>query len=54
MINNKKWILYNNVQRKRTWKLANERAEFMAKANLYPCIPPNKKLYPTKQKLVFV
>jgi len=26
----------NPVQRKRTWKLTDERAAFMAKANLYP------------------
>ncbi|XP_026830138.1 histone-lysine N-methyltransferase SETMAR-like [Ooceraea biroi] len=31
-----KWILYNNVQRKRTWKKAGEGAEPVAKAGLHP------------------
>ncbi|XP_025263217.1 histone-lysine N-methyltransferase SETMAR-like [Camponotus floridanus] len=31
-----KWILYNNVQRKRTWKKAAEGAEPVAKAGLHP------------------
>lgn len=31
-----KWILYNNVQRKRTWKQTNECAGPMAKDNLHP------------------
>lgn len=33
---NEKWILYNNVQRKRTWKKAAEGAEPVAKAGLHP------------------
>lgn len=31
-----KWILYNNIQRKRTWKQANEHGEPMEKTNLHP------------------
>ena len=31
-----KWILYNNVQRKRNWKKAGEGAEPVAKAGLHP------------------
>lgn len=31
-----KWILYNNVQRKRTWKQAGESAEPVARAGLHP------------------
>lgn len=31
-----KWILYNNVQRKRTWKQAHEGAEPMSKGGLHP------------------
>ncbi|CAK9820034.1 Histone-lysine N-methyltransferase SETMAR [Anthophora quadrimaculata] len=31
-----KWILYSNVQRKRTWKQAGENAEPVAKAGLHP------------------
>ncbi|XP_017791461.1 PREDICTED: histone-lysine N-methyltransferase SETMAR-like [Habropoda laboriosa] len=31
-----KWILYNNFQRKRTWKMSNERSDPMAKSNLHP------------------
>lgn len=31
-----KWILYNNVQRKRSWKLSGEGAEPISKAGLHP------------------
>lgn len=31
-----KWVLYNNVQRKRTWKQTGEKAEPVAKAGLHP------------------
>ena len=31
-----KWILYNNVQRKRNWKRAGEGAKPVAKAGLHP------------------
>lgn len=31
-----KWILYNNVVRKRTWKEAGENAEIIAKSGLHP------------------
>ncbi|XP_055711489.1 histone-lysine N-methyltransferase SETMAR-like [Phlebotomus papatasi] len=31
-----KWILYNNVQRKRTWKQAHEGSEPVAKGGLHP------------------
>ncbi|XP_015438720.1 PREDICTED: histone-lysine N-methyltransferase SETMAR-like [Dufourea novaeangliae] len=36
MTGDEKWVLYDNVQRKRTWKVANERAELIAKPNLHP------------------
>jgi len=35
LVTGEKWILYN-IQRKRIWKLADERAESMAKDNLHP------------------
>ncbi|XP_072758670.1 histone-lysine N-methyltransferase SETMAR-like [Anoplolepis gracilipes] len=36
VIGDEKWILYNNVQRKRTWKKVDESAESVAKAGLHP------------------
>jgi len=36
VIGDEKQILYNTVQCKRIWKLADESAESMAKVNLHP------------------
>ena len=36
VMGDEKWVLYNNVQRKRTWKQAGEHGDAMAKTSLHP------------------